>query len=124
MIGTAKALPVLDSCDGCGACCRVVTSPPFRRVFDGDGEEAWERLRWDRPDLLAEILADTRARKANGGASFGTPCLWFDATTARCLHYDHRPRACHDFALGGLDCLDARRRADIEPRVRPGGAGG
>jgi Fe-S-cluster containining protein len=124
MIGDAQSLSVIESCDGCGACCRVVTSPPFRRVFDGDGEEAWERLKWDRPDLLAEILADARSRKTNGDASFGTPCLWFDASTARCRHYDHRPRACHEFALGGLDCLDARRRAGIDVTGYPGAAGG
>jgi Fe-S-cluster containining protein len=124
MTGSANSLPVIESCEGCGACCRVVTSPPFRRVFDGDGEEAWERLRWDRPDLLAEILADARARKANGDASFGTPCLWFDAANARCRHYELRPRACMEFALGGLDCHGARRRAGIEVRDSPGAEGG
>ena len=106
-------LPVVSTCEGCGACCRVVTSPPFRRDFSAAGEEAWERLKWDRPGLLAEILADERARRANGGPSYGTPCLWFDAGTGRCRHYDDRPRACRVFEVGGADCRDSRRRAGV-----------
>ena len=91
----------------------MVTLPPFRRIFREDGEEAWERFRWDRPDLRAEILAVEAARKADGEPSFGTPCLWLDAGSGRCLHYELRPKACRDFALGGIDCRDARRRAGI-----------
>ena len=106
-------LPVIESCDGCGACCRVVTFPPFRRIFDEGGEEAWERLRWDRPDLLVAILAAEAARKAGGEPSFGSPCLWFDAEAGRCRHHELRPRACREFAVGGVDCLGARRRAGI-----------
>lgn len=108
-----EPLPVIESCDGCGACCLVVTSPPFRRVFDGGGEEAWERLRWDRPDLHAAILAADRARRSSGAPSFGTPCLWYDTDARRCRHHDHRPRACREFAVGGGDCRDARRRAAV-----------
>ena len=106
-------LPVIESCDGCGACCLVVTSPPFRRVFDEGGEEAWERLRWDRPDLRAAVLAADRARRANGDPSFGTPCLWYDAESRRCRHHDLRPSACRAFEIGAGDCRDARRRAGI-----------
>jgi Fe-S-cluster containining protein len=108
-----RELPVISSCEGCGACCRVVTLPPFRRVFGEEGEEAWERLKWDRPDLRAEFLTVERARKANGEPSFGSACLWLDVESGRCLHYDLRPRACREFALGGVDCVDARRRAGV-----------
>jgi uncharacterized protein len=104
-------LPVIESCDGCGACCQVVTCPPFYRVFDERGEDAWERLKADLPDVLAEFLADYQARRAAGGPFFGTPCLWFDATSGRCRHYEYRPRACREFERGGGDCRDARRRA-------------
>src|SRR4029077_2162452 len=51
------ALPVIESCEGCGACCRVVTLPPFRRDFDEGGEDAWERLRWGRPAPFARFIA-------------------------------------------------------------------
>lgn len=108
------SLPVIGSCDGCGgACCRVVTLPPFVRVFGSEGEDTWERLRWERPDLVAEVVAAERARRESGGPAFGTPCLWLDPATGRCRHYDDRPRACRKFALGGDDCRDARRRAGV-----------
>lgn len=113
MTPTPNPLPIIESCDACGACCRVVTLPPFRRIFDGEGEEAWERLRWDHPGLMAEILEAKRVRKATGGPTFGTPCLWLDAESGRCRHYDHRPRDCREFAVGSPDCRDARRRAGV-----------
>jgi Fe-S-cluster containining protein len=109
-------LPLIDSCDGCGACCLVVTSPPFYHVFHEFGEQAWEQLQRDRPDLLAEIIADNEARRTNGGPFYGTPCLWFDPETRRCRHYEYRPLACREFERGGDDCLDARRRAGISDR--------
>jgi len=106
-------LPIIKSCEGCSACCRVVTLPPFRRVFGEEGEEAWERLRWDRPDLREEFLEVERARKVAGEATFGSPCQWLDVEVGRCRHYDYRPRACREFAVGGLDCVDARRRGGV-----------
>lgn len=106
-------LPVIDSCDDCGACCQVVSRPPFRRVFDEEGEDAWERLKWDRPDLLDAFLADEQARIANGGPYYGTPCIWLDIPNGRCRHYEYRPRACREFEVGAQDCRDARRRAGV-----------
>ena len=44
MSATPQSLPVIESCDGCGACCLVVTRPPFYHVFEEMGEEAWDRL--------------------------------------------------------------------------------
>lgn len=108
-----KPLSVIDSCDDCGACCQVVTSPPFYHVFEEVGEEAWDRLQRERPELLNELLADNRARQANGGPFYGTPCLWYDAQTKQCRHYQYRPLACRQFEVGGYDCHDARRRAKI-----------
>jgi uncharacterized protein len=113
MAPTRKDLPIIPTCEDCGACCQVVTIPPFRRVFDEEGEDDWERLKWERPDLLAALLAAERERRARGAPSFGTPCLWFDADTGRCRNYDYRPRACREFERGGVDCHDARRRARI-----------
>ena len=106
-------LNVIESCDGCGACCEVVTEPPFYSVFHETGEDAWERLKADRPDLVAALVADDRARRASGGPFFGTPCVWFDATTRRCRHYEYRPLACREFEVGEQDCRDARRRAGV-----------
>jgi uncharacterized protein len=107
-------LPVIESCDNCGACCLVVTRPPFYLVFQEIGEDAWERVKWERPDLRAELLADYRARRASGGPFYGTPCIWFDAETRRCRHYEYRPLACREFEVGEFDCRDARRRAGVD----------
>ncbi len=106
-------LPVIDSCDGCGACCRVVVRPPYYRVFEELWEDAWERLRRGRPDLLAALIASEKADQEAGLPDYGRPCQWYDAATARCLHYEYRPLACHEFEVGGEDCRDARRRAGI-----------
>src|SRR5579859_2534251 len=100
MSATPKSLPIIESCDGCGACCLVVSRPPFYRVFDEFGEEAWERLKRERPDLLVEFAADSKMRKQNGGPYYGTPCFWFDAETRRCRNYEYRPLACREFPLG------------------------
>jgi uncharacterized protein len=111
-VGT-QSLPVIESCDGCGVCCLVVTRPPFYHVFEDMGEEAWDRLERQRPDLVAELHADYKARQAAGGPFYGTPCVWFDAETRKCRHYEYRPLACQMFEVGDEDCRDARRRAGI-----------
>jgi Fe-S-cluster containining protein len=106
-------LEVIESCEGCGVCCQVVTHPPFYSVFHEVGEDAWERLKIDRPDLLAALLADYHDRRASGRPLTGTRCIWFDGESGRCLHYEYRPLACREFEVGGEDCRDARRRAGI-----------
>ncbi len=113
MNASSGGLPVIESCAGCGACCLVVTLPPFRRRFDQSGEEAWERLKWDRPELVTALLDAERVRRSEGAPLYGTPCLWYEAETGRCRHYDERPSACRDFAVGAVDCRDARRRAGV-----------
>ena len=87
MTAAPANLPVIESCDNCGACCQVVTRPPFYHVFEDLGEEAWDRLERRRPDLVAELHADYQARRASGGPFYGTPCIWFDPETLRCRHY-------------------------------------
>jgi Fe-S-cluster containining protein len=113
MSNNHRQLPVIDSCDDCGACCLVVTHPPFYRIFDGDGEEAWERLKRECPGIIAALIGDQEKRRADGRPLYGTPCVWFDEPTRRCRHYEFRPRACREFEIGSPDCHDARRRAGI-----------
>ncbi len=114
MSDMASGLPVINSCDGCGVCCLVVTHPPFYSVFGEFGEEAWERLKRERRDLILEIVVDHRACREEGRPLVGTPCLWYDQETRRCRNYDYRPLACREFDVGGEDCLDARRRAGLD----------
>ncbi len=111
--GVYRALPVIESCEGCGACCLVVTRPPYYHVFDDFGEEAWDRLRRERPDLAKALDLDYAERRANGGPFEGTPCVWYDAQTRKCQHYEYRPLACQMFEINDVDCHDARRRAGV-----------
>jgi Fe-S-cluster containining protein len=108
-----QPLPVITTCEHCGACCQVVGFPPFRRHFDGPGEEAWERLRLERPDQLTALVEAIRSRRAAGLPTVGTPCPWLDPATLRCQHYEYRPADCRAFERGGSDCQDTRRRAGI-----------
>ena len=70
MSSMPERLAVIDSCDGCGACCQVVSRPPFYRVFDESGEDAWERLRADRPELVAEFLRGLHGRGGQPAVRF------------------------------------------------------
>ena len=114
MPSSVDRLVAPTSCEGCGVCCGVVTLPPFRRHLDGTGEEAWDRLRWDRPELFQALLDTERRLRETGEPAYGTPCLWYDGQTRLCRHHEWRPRACRAFEIGGLDCRDARRRAGVD----------
>jgi hypothetical protein len=57
MSAQPPSLPVIESCDNCGACCLVVTRPPFYHVFEDIGEEAWDRLQRQRTTRPAEPMA-------------------------------------------------------------------
>ena len=112
MSSMPERLAVIDSCDGCGDCCKVVSRPPFYRVFDESGEDAWERLRADRPDVVAELHADYAERDGQPAVRFTAhPVSGSTRNSRKCRHYEYRPRACREFEMGGTDCRDARRRA-------------
>lgn len=96
------SFPVLNSCDGCGACCRTVSVPPFR--IDHLVNEPFER---NVPkELIDGFLPAWEVRL------FVTesPCLWFDEATLRCRHYELRPQACRDFELNSPSCIAVRQQ--------------
>lgn len=100
-------LPVLDSCEGCGACCRTVSVPPFR--IDHLVDELTEKQ--IPASLREEILPWWEVRlQVTGG-----PCLWFDERTLRCRHYDLRPDACRDFELNSPSCSAVRQEYQVLP---------
>jgi Fe-S-cluster containining protein len=104
-------LPIIAGCSSCGACCQVVTRPPFYYI----GDPSYRRLQRDRLDLAVELEADYREREAVGGPWDGTPCLWYDPATRGCRHYGWRPDICRDFEVGDEECRDARKREGIDP---------
>jgi len=126
-----RRLPVLppdDPCRGCGACCLHMVEPPFVRM----DEPEWARLRRERPDLVAEMDAAFVRRHPNvadvglmsdgdralmaclDDERFGGPCLWYDAATRRCRHYEYRPGECRGFEPGSRACRRIRRECGID----------
>ncbi len=92
----AVSLPVIESCDGCGACCIRTPVPPFE-----PGEEVAKDV---PPDLLKPI----HARVAADEHFDLVPCVWFDTQELRCLHYEIRPDACRVFEVGSDACRMSR----------------
>ncbi len=45
---------------------------------------------------------------------FDRPCVWLDLQTMRCKHYEHRPQACRDYAIGSVDCFRARIERGVD----------
>jgi Fe-S-cluster containining protein len=41
----------------------------------------------------------------------GLPCVWYDAESKQCRHYEHRPDICRTFPVGGEGCLFWRERS-------------
>ena len=122
-------LPVV-SCDGCGACCMHVGTPPDF-LFDYEMAEAakisgppfsrWPLSRWGLslpPDALASFLARVELNHQRGAdilmGHINEPCCWLDPDTRRCRHYDHRPEICREFKVGGAGCLSRRRDMGID----------
>jgi len=94
-------LPILSSCEGCGACCRTVGVPPFRIDYLVNEPQA----RHVPQPLIDEFLPAWEVRLY----VTESPCLWFDSLTARCRHYDLRPQACRDFELNSPSCVEVRK---------------
>lgn len=105
-------LPVIESCEGCGACCMEQGSPPgylWLRQLDPDARSAWP----DEDDvkrvatLPAEAMAavEEYAIKLMAGEVSGEgPCCWLDRQTMRCRWHEQRPQICRDFEVGSMPC--------------------
>jgi len=101
--------PVLN-CDDCGACCQHIVMPPFAADIYGDAPNPeWTALIRDHPALAAELQAEHLRKDRENELHRQAPCFWYDAKSKRCKHHDARPQICRDFAVGGEDCLAARR---------------
>ena len=62
-----------------------------------NGEPAWESLPEPLKRRHREYIAELDGND-------GQPCYWLDEETRQCMHYEHRPRVCREFELGGEDC--------------------
>jgi Fe-S-cluster containining protein len=90
-------LPILN-CEGCGACCWEIGTPPFTGIGD-DVPPPW--LEWDVNEH--DERRDQRL-----------PCIWYDARTRLCRHYEYRPEICRDFDVGCFDCREFRQQCGID----------
>lgn len=105
-------LPAIDNCNDCGACCTAQEALPVGWYLGV--------LRGRRHGLPAELLAELEAFaerfNAHGWPSNGEPCVWYDADTRRCKHYEHRPDVCRDGVKPGDDaCREWRKVRGIDP---------
>lgn len=94
-------LPLIESCDGCGACCEHVGYPPVLAI---QGEPDWEAI--IGAGLDEEVLRAIDERRGDRGL----PCIWYDEQTHRCRHHDLRPSICREFEMGGEDCRRLRNQ--------------
>lgn len=107
-------LPILtvDSCSDCGLCCQGIGSPAMLL-------RSMPRLRGPHPYRRAgfpQELADELDRHFLGlqrGQEPQEQCLWYDDQTKSCRHYEWRPQICHDYELGGQECLTLRAKHRI-----------
>ncbi|MSR59264.1 MAG: YkgJ family cysteine cluster protein [Planctomycetaceae bacterium] len=107
-------MPSLDciqpaSCNGCGLCCQGIGSPV---VLYTSNPDSWGPHPF-RPaalpdDLIREI--DDHFLGLHRGQEPQEQCLWYDAATRSCRHYEWRPQVCRDYELGGSECLALRQR--------------
>lgn len=94
-----------DECLRCGACCR--------QGFDVVEVGANERFTKKHPDLI-EVRDNTRQVVPRpGGRCVALTGSGSNTASYLCNHYNDRPRACRDFAMGSDACLVARQRVNI-----------
>jgi Fe-S-cluster containining protein len=93
---TARAV---TSCEGCGVCCREQNIPPYLDEIDFIPRE-----------LEKEVL---EARKIEAELA-GKPCIWWEKTTGKCRHHEHRPNICREYEVGGELCLETRVKFGVE----------
>jgi Fe-S-cluster containining protein len=93
-------LAIIESCDGCGACCMVIGAPPFL----------------DEIDLIPkdlQVLARAQKEAWVAAGEPEVPCPWLDLATRRCIHYEDRPNVCREYERGQEECLLARQARGI-----------
>lgn len=109
-----QALPILSSpseaCEGCGACCMHIMSPPY---FPEEVSE----LEFSAPDAYRDFVLAKHRRDGiiAAGESDEVPCYFLDLETKRCRHYEHRPKICREFQVG---CWQCERAASPNQRWR------
>ena len=121
------SLPIVESCDDCGACCREQESPPgyvmllaSPDMMDAPGpfKADVERLQSLPAAALAE-LREYMVRLLNGAEQDDPACIWLDSATMQCRYHEHRPSICREFELGTAECIEWRKTYDVDEPASP-----
>ncbi|HEX4796700.1 MAG TPA: YkgJ family cysteine cluster protein [Humisphaera sp.] len=92
----AGSSPV-TSCEGCGVCCTEVSVPPYLDEIDFIPREL------QREVYAARLIEDELTAQKR-------PCIWWDASTRKCIHHEDRPNVCREYEVGRELCLETRVR--------------
>lgn len=108
-----KSLPLVTNCDNCGACCTEQEALPVGWYLGSLG---------DPTTLPSELLAELKAMAEEfnkTGWPKGTACVWYDAETKRCKHYEYRPETCREENVvpGNESCLRWRKLKGIDKKT-------
>jgi uncharacterized protein len=99
-----------NSCDGCGVCCAGIGSPVVLYASRPGEPDPHPFRPADLPEHLQEEI-DRHFAGLRRGDEPQERCLWFDAHSRRCRHYQWRPDICREFELGGPSCTTVRAKA-------------
>ena len=119
-----KQLPVVESCEGCGACCLEQATPPgYAAYLTGlfsldDGSDDAARLMALPADLRTELDSYVDQAVRSGNDSEIKPCLWYDVAKRQCQHYEWRPQMCREFEIDSDFCHSWRRQYRIGEQVK------
>jgi Fe-S-cluster containining protein len=112
-----ESLPVVDSCDGCGACCLEQGAPPdyvalrLNPHFADAPSFADDAARLTKlPPQAQRLLDEYFENTVRGSLPRNRPCVWYDDALQNCRFYDLRPSTCRVFETGSMGCLLYRRR--------------
>lgn len=109
-----RKLPRVDNCNDCGACCTGQAALPIHLV--GRQDLRTPGVNPLPPDLKAELQALVIEYLTTEFPPDDSPCIWYDAQTKRCRHYDYRPTLCRDEVKpGDAACLRWRLDCGIDP---------
>ena len=106
--GVVIELPIL-TCDGCGACCTFVRTPPHL-VFWQDGQpipiDGEPTADFDYQALMAAPEEARRLfrEKRLSNAPAVDPCAWLDLETRKCRFHEFRAEICHSFEVSSGAC--------------------
>ena len=112
----SERLPIIESCEGCGACCFEQQSPPGYVMLlsqpdlaEGDSPFAEDLQRLNKlPEAVLAELRKYLADLLDGKEPADRVCIWLDRRTNQCRHYEHRPSTCREFEINSGECHEWR----------------